>query len=220
MQVNINSKTNNYNKINFKPTLEKNNQTISGDIQKAKAMFYQKGLNASNPRAINLINLAENALKNGNIYAANNFADNAIKLLIPEIDTGKKQFDDMPDLKNDLEKNNFKNNKEIKPEQSKKENTHMFQDVSNDPGVSFTYATPLTNAQTFFAVRAHEAQHVGRRISEAILNGDSVNVYVSYRVKYDPNTGDPYLAGGVTRSVTRHKPKVEYKCGTMIDTYA
>lgn len=182
--------------------------SVSDDLQRAKAMLFQETAGIIDPRALNLINMAEAAIKNGNSFAAKNFAGKAVKMLAPKT---------MPDLKpEELKPKPVKKNIEKKAESS----THMYQDVSGDAGVSFTYPAPLTAAQSFIAVPAHEAQHVGRRISEAVLNGDRVLVYVAYKVRYDPNTGEAYMAGGVTRSITySHKNKADAFCGSYVDLY-
>jgi len=187
--------------------------SVSDDLQKAKAMLYQGTSGRIDPRALNLINMAETAVKNGNSFAAKNFAGKAVKMLAPKA---------MPDLKPEvLEPKPVKKNIEKnRPEKKAETSTHMYQDASGDAGVSFTYPAPLTAAQSFIAVPAHEAQHVGRRISEAVLNGDRVLVYVTYKVRYDPNTGEAYMAGGVTRSITySHKDKADAFCGSNIDLY-
>ena len=44
-------------------------------------------------------------------------------------------------------------------------------------------------------------------ISRAILKGERVETVVSYKVRYDPKTGEPYVAGGVTQVTTHSKPK-------------
>ena len=51
---------------------------------------------------------------------------------------------------------------------------------------------------------------------------DQIMVFVSYNIRYDPETGEPYMAGGETWSITfsHIKPKDnETHAGKMIDTY-
>jgi hypothetical protein len=194
--------------------------SANDNLKKAKAILYREGLNQSDYRAINLILMAENALKNGNAGAADNFASRAVKLLEPANETVQN-----PDLQKQKIPENFipdkKSNENTKTAESSKPATHMYQDVSSDAGVSFSYAAPLTGPQSFIAVPAHEAEHVGRRVSEAVLNGEQIMVSVSYSVKYDPRTGEPYMAGGVTRTVTlSHYKRSEASCGAYIDIYA
>jgi hypothetical protein len=157
----------------------------AGDaLRRAKALLFGKASGTVNPRAMNLMFMAQTALKNGNAAAAENFARAAVRVLRPEKSLGKPPPPLQP------------------PEAVK----HTYKDVSHDAGVSFTYPSSLTGPQSFLAVPAHEAEHVGRRVSEAVLKGERILVTVSYRVRYDPRTGQPYIAGGTTRTVKLSDP--------------
>ncbi len=182
------------------------NQAAATKLVKAKSMLYQKSMQ-NNPWAANFIFMAEAALKNGNSAAADNFTSRAMQIINPI---------------NDVETNlapPVDNNPQIidKPEHTE----HNYHDVSSDPGVSFSSPAKLTGPQSFIAVPAHEAQHISRRISEAVLSGDRIYVSVSYKIRYDPNTGEAYMAGGTTRTIKFSQyEKAENTPGSLIDLYA
>lgn len=192
--------------------------SVNEVLRRAKAMLYQGNINKSDPRAINLIILAETALKNGNNYAALNFSNWAIDILIPKSNIGLNTGKIKPPVEHKPEKTS-QNKNEISRKSTQPK--HMYQDVSHDAGVSFSYASSLNGPQSFISVPAHEAEHVGRRLSEAILNGDQIMVYVTYKIRYDPSTGQPYMAGGETRSITfSHRNKPDVFLGANVDLYA
>ncbi len=194
--------------------------TANETLQKAKAILYQSGMN-KNLRVINLILMAETALKNGNSIAADDFASRAMQVMNPvdniklkgktiSRDHYQKQTDET-DKADNTEKKSIKS----------KDTKHTYKDVSNDAGVSFSYPSSLTGAESFLAVPAHEAQHVGRRVSEAVLKGEQILVSVSYRIRYDPQTGHPYMAGGTTRTIKLTHHSIESaSCGTKVDMFA
>ncbi|MBN1799533.1 MAG: hypothetical protein JW822_13240 [Spirochaetales bacterium] len=184
-------------------------------IQKAKALIFQSAKAQIDPRALNFMYMAETALKNGNMAAARNFAQKAMHILKPEQDVYRK------DKKLSREQKSIKiDNNHQEPVEKPKQVKHTYQDVSNDVGVSFTYPAKLTGAQSFIAVPAHEAEHVGRRVSEAVLNGERVMILVSYKIRYDARTGQPYVAGGTTRAIkiSDHK-RTDVQKGTYFDAY-
>ena len=84
-----------------------------------------------------------------------------------------------------------------------------YQDGSNDPGVSFKYASKISgNAEA--AVRGHEQEHVSRNRDKAEREGREI-VYQSVVIKHAicPECGKTYVAGGETTTVTRAKPPEE-----------
>lgn len=86
-----------------------------------------------------------------------------------------------------------------------------YQDVSDDPGVSFKSAAKVGPEGAAAAVRGHEYEHVYRNQAKAAREGKEV-VYQSVRIKTAicPECGDSYVAGGETTTVTKTKPeKVE-----------
>jgi hypothetical protein len=192
----------NYNKIS--------DEFADMTLKRAKAMLSQMKSTLDYSSAINMISIAETALKNGNDSTAANFANKAIQILVP----GNNSNNDNVRI--------FKNSSiKEKPiiDLPKKEITHLYKDVSNDAGVSFTYASPLTNAQSLLAVPSHEGEHAGLSISEAVLNGDQVNVIVSYSIRYDPVSGEAYMAGGETRTFKHSRPHNTVSRGALIDVY-
>lgn len=179
-------------------------------VKRARAMisFQDK----TSIQTMNLMQMAETALKNGNPASARNFAQKVVLMLTPGIadkilqNRGKLPEPKIPGQGKTIPK-------------KKKHTEHTYQDVSNDPGVSFTYPGRLTGPESFLAVPAHEYEHVRRSLREAILNGERVLVYVRYKIRYDPATGEPYMAGGVT--TTHHLPDIPApEKGKAVDIYA
>lgn len=180
-------------------------------IKRARAMLSLQ--RKTNLRAVNLMQMAETALKNGNQVSANDFAKKVLTML-----SLKEKEAEIP-VKTDIQPVEPRVRKPVKyVEGGKRHTEHTYQDASNDPGVSFSYPGQLTGPESFLAVPAHEKEHVRRSISEAMLNGEKVLVYVSYRVRYDPATGEPYMAGGVTRTIKYPHTPPPAK-GKKIDLY-
>ena len=194
----------------------------SNAIQKLKAMLYENNSLQNNTRLMDLVILAETALSNGNTFAAKNFADMAVQIINDESDFKEKPvFQGKRVANKNGNENNFHENNPIQHNRHKSA-VHIYKDISNDVGVSFSYASPLTGPESFFAVPAHEGEHVSRRISEAMLKSKEVMVFVSYKIRYDPETGEPYMAGGETWSITfsHLKPKYyEENAGKFVDTF-
>lgn len=77
-------------------------------------------------------------------------------------------------------------------------------DVSDDPGVSFQSPTHISPSAAGSAVRAHENQHVTRNRNEAEKNGKQiVSQTVTIHTAVCPECGKTYVAGGVTKTVTK-----------------
>ena len=188
-------------------------------------MLYQNNSPQINPKAMDLVLLAETALSDGNNFAAEDFADRAIQIIFQENDV-KPKSNTPEKIKNNKPENetreiNFHGNKQISNKHIS--SIHMYKDVSNDAGVSFSYASPLTDSESFFSVPAHEGEHVARRVGEAMFKGDQIMVFVSYKIRYDPESGEAYMAGGETWAITFSHLKSsegEAGAGRMIDTYA
>lgn len=214
-----------YNKIyysynNNQKEVKESIQVDSEVLKKAKALLYQAGMKNPDQRALNLIVMAENALKNGNPVAADNFANRAIRFINPDIQLKLNQPENNISAEKYFKPENYSSQK-IEVKEKPKPTTHMYKDVSNDAGVSFTYPSSLTGPESFLAVPAHEGEHVARAVSDAVLKGEKVLVTVSYRINYDPVTGEPYMSGGLTR-ITKfaHYEKKPPENGKFIDTYA
>lgn len=86
----------------------------------------------------------------------------------------------------------------------------MYQDGSDDPGVSFKSAAKIDPANAESVVRGHEYEHVNRNQAKAAREGKEI-VYQSVVIKHGicPECGDSYVAGGETTTVTRTKPEDE-----------
>jgi len=78
-----------------------------------------------------------------------------------------------------------------------------YQDVSNDPTISFQTPTNISPGQSAALVRAHEYEHVSNEKAKAEEEGRRV---VSQTVRLEssicPECGRIYISGGVTKTVT------------------
>lgn len=79
-----------------------------------------------------------------------------------------------------------------------------YQDDSDDSAVSFQAPTKMSPAAAQSRVRGHEMEHVRREQAKAKESGSKV-VYQSVQIKTDTceECGRIYVAGGLTRTVTR-----------------
>lgn len=85
-----------------------------------------------------------------------------------------------------------------------------YQDGSNDPGVSFKTPTKLTPEQAATAVRGHEMEHVVREQAKAEREDRRVvQQNVTLHTDICPECGEPFISGGVTRTVTKANPEPE-----------
>ncbi len=79
-----------------------------------------------------------------------------------------------------------------------------YQDISNDPGVSFKSPTKMTPGQAASGVMAHEREHYSREKSKAESEGKEV-VSNNIRIFTDtcPECGRVYVSGGETQTMTK-----------------
>jgi hypothetical protein len=78
-----------------------------------------------------------------------------------------------------------------------------YQDVSNDPSVSFQSATHISPEQAAGQVLAHEYEHVSSEQAKADREGRRViSQSVSLQTSFCPECGRMYVSGGTTRTVT------------------
>ncbi|MBO4915877.1 MAG: hypothetical protein J5449_11825 [Oscillospiraceae bacterium] len=78
-----------------------------------------------------------------------------------------------------------------------------YQDGSDDPGVSFKFATRINPKAAQAAVRGHELEHVVRERAKAKMEGRKVvSQSVTYHTGICPECGKFYISGGTTRTVT------------------
>ena len=194
------------------PWFNKGNESKYDDISVEKLLadlnrtLNQKGtptIEAS--KAKSLLILAKRKLEQGNSIDAKRIIHEAKKILKPYGNVlGKQGSDEDTGIQN-----SFKNKEPISRDRAPEETElkRKYQDVSPEADVSFQYPTALTSGQSFLAVPAHERQHVANAVSKAIFEGKPVQTIVSYQLRYDPQTGKPYLAGGTTRTI--HLPHFE-----------
>jgi hypothetical protein len=82
-----------------------------------------------------------------------------------------------------------------------------YTDGSDDSGISFQYAQPISDIQAPFAVRQHEISHVRRDTQDAIINGQKVMSSVTVRHRID-ETGSPFIDGGRARILIFPKKEI------------
>lgn len=80
-----------------------------------------------------------------------------------------------------------------------------YQDGSNDSAVSFQQPTKMSPEQAASMVKSHEMEHVRREQYDAKENNKRI-VSQSVQIKTDicPECGKTYVAGGLTRTRTKH----------------
>lgn len=84
----------------------------------------------------------------------------------------------------------------------------VYQDGSNDPGVSFKSPTHLDPSQAASAVASHEQEHVTREQADAKANGrEVISQSVQIFTSVCPECGKTYVSGGVTKTTTANAPK-------------
>lgn len=121
-----------------------------------------------------------------------------IRNLENRIDNLQKRLDKLKSEENDGECETCKNRR--------------YQDVSDDPGVSFKSASKIAPGNVGAAVRGHENEHVVRERAKAEREGrEVVSQSVVIKTAICPECGKSYVAGGETTTVTRSKPSVEAK---------
>lgn len=82
--------------------------------------------------------------------------------------------------------------------------SRVYQDGSDDPGVSFKTPQHVAPEASFSAVMSHEMEHVSREQSKAERESREVIAQsVTLHRAICPECGKQYVAGGVTRTTTR-----------------
>ncbi len=84
-----------------------------------------------------------------------------------------------------------------------------YQDVSNDPGVSFKSPTKVSPSQAASAVMSHEREHAGREASKASSEGKEATSTIRIFTSVCPECGKTYVSGGETRTTVTTKSKKE-----------
>jgi len=78
-----------------------------------------------------------------------------------------------------------------------------YQDVSNDPSVSFQTPASISPGQSAAMVSAHESEHVSNEKAKAEQEGRRViSQTVALESSICPECGRIYISGGVTKTVT------------------
>lgn len=79
-----------------------------------------------------------------------------------------------------------------------------YQDVSNDPGVSFKTPAQIAPQNAGAAVMSHEQEHVRHETAKASKeNREVVSQSVTIHTSICPECGTSYVSGGTTRTVTK-----------------
>jgi hypothetical protein len=96
-----------------------------------------------------------------------------------------------------------------------------YQDVSDDPSVSFKAPTSLSPGAEGYAVAAHESQHVANERGKALGNNrEVVSQTVQLYTAVCTECGRVYVSGGKTTTVTREKPDSQDQVGRNLDIQA
>lgn len=83
-------------------------------------------------------------------------------------------------------------------------NNRRYQDVSNDPGVSFKTPGKINPKVSGAVVMSHEQEHVrSEAASAAAEKKEIVSQSVRLETSICPECGTPYVSGGTTTTVTR-----------------
>jgi len=86
--------------------------------------------------------------------------------------------------------------------------SRVYQDGSNDPGVSFKSPTHLSPGQAAGAVAAHEQEHVTNEQAKAKDEGrEVVSQSVQIFTSSCPECGKSYVSGGLTKTTTMNSNK-------------
>lgn len=170
-------------------------------INTAVGVFYAG--NAANSKesltdTISRLERERDKIRGENERASSDLNDKRINNLENRIDNLKKRLDKLKSEEDDGECETCKNRR--------------YQDVSDDPGVSFKSASKIAPGNVGVAVRGHENEHVVRERAKAEREGrEVVSQSVVIKTAICPECGKSYVAGGETTTVTRSKPSVEAK---------
>ena len=89
-----------------------------------------------------------------------------------------------------------------------------YQDVSDDPGVSFKAPGHISPSASAAVVRSHEQEHVFSERARAQREGKQViSQSVTLYTSICPECGRSYVSGGVTRTVVAGKVKISIGTG-------
>ena len=89
-------------------------------------------------------------------------------------------------------------------------NSRRYQDVSDDPSVSFQSPTHISPGQSAAMVAAHENEHVVNERAKAEQEGrEIISQTVSLETSICPECKRAYVSGGETRTVSRQKNQEE-----------
>ncbi len=86
--------------------------------------------------------------------------------------------------------------------------SRVYQDGSDDPGVSFKTGQHVSPEASYSAVLSHEMEHVSREQNKAENEQrEVISQSVTLHSALCPECGKSYVAGGVTRTTTAGIPK-------------
>lgn len=88
--------------------------------------------------------------------------------------------------------------------------SRVYQDQSDDPGVSFKTPTKVSPEASYAAVLSHELEHVSREQSKAeVSDREVISQSVTLHRAMCPECGKSYVAGGVTKTTTAGVEKAD-----------
>lgn len=204
---------------------------INRPLSEAKRLLFEHRITGAKAMRIQgLIESAEQTAGSGKVIEAERIAREALNITRQTIDetgiTSTETSAKIPKDEDEQDKTAIGTEESDTTDKNliAERETTTYSDGSDDEGISFQYAQPLTQAQAPFAVRQHELSHVRRDTSEAILNGQKVLTSVRIFSRIDPMTGERHVHGGNTRIVVfpnieaPSKMTPEAEIGNNIDT--
>ena len=166
---------------------------VNRELANLRRQLFSRELSDTERTAVQtLIRQAEHALNGGKANIARQFINQA-----------SKTFEEPADQNLPQEKANPKSAPNI---QTPEIEERTYQDVSNDPSVSFKYPQKLNEYQAGIAIRAHEGEHVRDAIFKAQNKGVLARVQVRFHTGID-RKGRRFLKGGTTKVTFRKKGK-------------
>ncbi len=195
---------------------------VERSLSEARRLLIENGgASAKTMRVMAMVALAEQNAGQGKVSEAERLAREAVKLAKNE-DNASNPADPTAEEEPQNAANPKTNTTPLpgEEEETGERETTNYSDVSDDSGVSFQFAQPLTPAQAPLAVMQHELSHVRRETSDAILNGQRIMASVAIHSYIDPQTGDRHVSGGRTRVVVFPDISLEFPAKNQLDVIA
>lgn len=203
-----------FSSVTRPPAPQAQGDPTSRSLSEARRLINQHHIAGSKAtRVLNLVGQAEQKIGEGEKVDAGRIARDALKMARETVDATGAPGTVIPTRPGEAapgEENEKSAESDATPAEEAlgvenspifKRETTNYADGSDDQGISFQYAQPLTQGQAFFAVKQHELSHVARDTREAILNGQRVQASAAVHAHIDPATGELHVSGGRSRII-------------------